>query len=108
MKSFFLSLLTSRKFWLTCIPMIAAVVSYVRHGIDAPQLSQALTAGFGILVFSIAHEDAGPGSPTPLTATLVVPPALPSGDVAHLASAQVDDTQPVKVPSIPANTSVLR
>lgn len=59
MKAVALSLLQSQKFWLTLIPMVSAVAMYARHGISAEQLSQALSAGFGILVLALAHEQNG-------------------------------------------------
>ena len=103
MKNAALSLLQSRKFWLTTLTICTSIAMYLRHAITADQLANVLTASSAVLVYSIAHEDAGPGSGTSLTATLVVPPPLPSGDVGHLASAQVsaDDTQPVVTPVMP-------
>ena len=55
------SLLSSRKFWLTLFPMIAAVAMRLRHGstISDAQLADALAVGFGALVVAIAHEDNG-------------------------------------------------
>lgn len=52
-------LLTEKKFWLTVIPMVSAVAMYVHHALTADQLANALTAGFGVLVLAISHEENG-------------------------------------------------
>ena len=55
------SLLTSRKFWLTIFPMVAALAMRLRPGstMSDAQLADALAVGFGALVLGIAHEDNG-------------------------------------------------
>lgn len=59
MKAMLLELLQSKKFWLTVIPMGSAVAMYVRHAITADQLANTLTAGAGVLVLAISHEENG-------------------------------------------------
>jgi len=104
MKNAALSLLQSRKFWLTTITICTSIAMYFRHAITADQLANVLTASSAVLVLAISHEDRG--APQTIAAggdVTVAPKAPDSGDVAHLASAQVsaDSTQPITVPSIP-------
>jgi len=107
MKSAALSLIQSRKFWLTTLTICTSIAMYLRHAIDAGQLANVLTASSAVLVFAISHEDRGApqtiAAGGDVTVTPVAPKAPDSGDVAHLASAQVsaDSTQPITVPSIP-------
>lgn len=52
------ALLKSRKFWLTVIGIVAAIVSYARGGITAEHLSDVITLGIGALIVMIGIEDA--------------------------------------------------
>lgn len=52
------ALLNSRKFWLALLGVIAAIVLYVQGSITADQLVDAILVLVGVLVTSIAIEDA--------------------------------------------------
>lgn len=67
MKDAALSLVQSRKFWLTVISLASAVAAYLHGSIAAPQLSDIIVASVSVLVLAIAHEDHGAKSATAIT-----------------------------------------
>lgn len=52
------SLMQSRKFWLTLLAWIAAAGAFVQHQIDAESFVTATVALVGVLISTIAYEDA--------------------------------------------------
>lgn len=55
---FLKALLQSRKFWLAFLAVIGAVALFVQGAIDASALTDAIITLVGLLVGSIALEDA--------------------------------------------------
>ena len=53
------ALLTSRKFWLTAITIVGAVVLRLHGGMTDLQLAEIIAANVSVLVLAIAHEDSG-------------------------------------------------
>ena len=106
MKNAALSLLQSRKFWLTTITICTSIAMYFRHAITADQLANVLTASSAVLVLAISHEDRGAPQTIAAGGDITVTPApkpLPSGDVAHLAigARSAEQTDPAIVVTIP-------
>ena len=64
-----LSLLKSRKFWLTAISTASAISMYRAHVIDGGQLATALQVAGAALVIAISHEDNGKNQATTNVAT---------------------------------------
>ena len=56
--NFLKALLQSRKFWLALIAVIGGIVMYIQGAITPEQLVDLITALVGLLVGSIALEDA--------------------------------------------------
>lgn len=54
----FKALLSSRKFWLSLLGAVAAIVLYLQGSITADQLVDAILVLVGVLVTTIALEDA--------------------------------------------------
>ncbi len=52
-------LLISKKTWVTLASVISALILYSTHGITSEQLANIISASFGVLVFSIAHQANG-------------------------------------------------
>lgn len=52
------SLAQSRKFWLTLLAWIAAAGAFAQHQIDADAFVTATVALVGVLISTIAYEDA--------------------------------------------------
>ena len=107
MKSAALSLLQSRKFWLTTLTICTSIAMYLRHAITADQLANVLTASSAVLVLAISHEDRGApqtiAAGGDVTVTPVAPKAPDSGDVDNLASGArpAEQTDPAIVVTIP-------
>lgn len=81
MKQIVVSLLQSRKVWLTVISVASAIGAYLTRGITADALAKIIAASVSVLVLAIAHEDNGAKGSTVVQTggpTTIVPPALPS------------------------------
>lgn len=94
MKAAALSLLQSRKFWLTIISIASAVAAYRSHAISGDDLAKIISGALAVLVLAVSHEDSGAKSATVVNAggpTTIVPSVPPPAD----------NTQPVAVPIVP-------
>jgi hypothetical protein len=58
------SLLQSRKFWLTLLGFIGSSVAFYQHSITADMWVESIVALVGVLVVSIAYEDANKPRPS--------------------------------------------
>jgi hypothetical protein len=118
MKAAALSLIQSRKFWLTVISLTSSVGAYLSHAITAAQLANIIAASVSVLVVSISVEDHGSksattvttGGPTTVQAS-IAPPAMPqpsgdSGSFGALKAGLVPAEQST-APSLPPGANTL-
>lgn len=74
-----ISLLKSRKFWLTAFSVVALGVALAQHAIDGKTFTELASGAVMVLVLGIAHEDngtkGGANAPTPSSTPPVDPQA---------------------------------